>query len=157
MKHVKCHVNMSSLISDTRAGVTVPKRSRRGQRAASPDAASSPPSDLEDSAVGNSPYSDQPMGNAFEYASSLSPIEINEFDPDPVFDWWIQALGLYQDDKTALLSQGELTENIINAVHTLLSLQFPHIAGLQDTLLGHHLDYMPISSDVNCVQILHTG
>ena len=43
MKHVICHVDMSSLISDTRAGVTVPKRSRRGQRAASPVAASSPP------------------------------------------------------------------------------------------------------------------
>ena len=165
MQHAKCHVDMSSLISDTHAGVTVPKRSRRGQRATSPVAASSPSSDLEESAVGNSPYSDQPAfpkGNAYECAhlsgsSSLSPIEIHDFDPDPVCDWWIQALGLYQDDKTALLSQGELTENIINAVHTLLSLQFPHIAGLQDTLLGHHLDYVPISSDVNCVQILHTG
>ena len=64
---------------------------------------------------------------------------------------------LYQDDKTALLSQGELTENIINAVHTLLSLQFPRIAGMQDTLLGHHLDYKSISSEVHSVQILHTG
>ena len=41
--HIQCHIiDTSSLISDTRAGVTVPKRSRRGQRAASPIAASSP-------------------------------------------------------------------------------------------------------------------
>ena len=43
MKHVQCHVDTSSLISDTRAGVTVPKRSRRDQTAAPPIAASSPP------------------------------------------------------------------------------------------------------------------
>ena len=85
------------------------------------------------------------------------PIEISDSDPDPICDWWIQALHLYQNDKTVLLSQEELTENIINAVHTVLSRQFPRIAGLQDTLLGHHLDYMPVSSDVGSVQILHTG
>jgi hypothetical protein len=115
--------------------------------------------------VGNSPYSDQPVfpkGNTYECAhsrgsSNSDPIEIYDFDPDPVYDWWIQGLGLYQDDKTALLSQGELTENIINSVHTLLSLQFPHIAGFQDTLLGHHLNYTPVSSDGYSVQILHTG
>ena len=146
--------------SDTRAGVTLPKRSRRGQRAASPVAASSPPPVL--AKEGNV------MLNTYETCKMSCRHVIvnfrhtcwshcNEFDPDPVCDWWIQALGLYQDDKTALLSQGELTENIINAVHTLLSLQFPHIAGLHDTLQGHHLDYMPLSSDVSCVQILHTG
>ena len=43
MQHAQCHVDMSSLISDTHAGVTVPKQSRRGQRAASPVAASSTP------------------------------------------------------------------------------------------------------------------
>ena len=106
-------------------------------------------------------------GNAYKCASSrecyhesssLDPIEISDTsDPDPVCDWWIQALHLYQDDKTSLLCQRELTENIINAAHILLSLQFPHIAGLQDTILGHHLDYVPISSDIYSVQILHTG
>lgn len=120
-------------------------------------------------AVGNSPLPDQPVlpkRNAYECASSrghyhpsssLEPIDISDSDPDPVCDWWIQPLGLYWDDKTALLSQGELTDNIINAAHTLLSLQFPHIAGLQNTLLGHHLDFMPTSSDLYSVQILHTG
>ena len=75
-------------------------------------------------------------------SNSSEPTEISDSDPDPVYDRWIQALGLYQDDKTALLSQGELTDNIINAVHTLLSLLFPCIAGLQD---------------ICSVQILHTG
>ena len=47
------HVDTSPFISDPRAGVSVPKRSRRGQRAASPDTGASSQLDLEEEKNGN--------------------------------------------------------------------------------------------------------
>ena len=47
------HVDTSPFISDPRAGVSVPKRSRRGQRAASPDTGALPQLDLGEPGNGN--------------------------------------------------------------------------------------------------------
>ena len=54
--------------------------------------------------------------------------------PEPA--WWVEALSLYENDRKVLLSEQELTDNIVNASQCLLSIQFPRIAGLQDTVLG---------------------
>ena len=57
---------------------------------------------------------------------------ISDSDPDP--EWWIEVLEFHEDDKEILLSDTEsLNGNIINASQTLMSLQFPHISGSQDT------------------------
>ena len=71
--------------------------------------------------------------------------------------WWVEALSLYENDREVLLSDRELTDNIINASQYLLSQQFPQMAGLQDTVLGRHLNFKQIGYDSSSVQILHTG
>jgi hypothetical protein len=40
---------------------------------------------------------------------------------------------------------------------SLLSVQFQHIAGFQDTILGHNLNFKSVDPNVSSVQILHTG
>ena len=80
----------------------------------------------------------------YEKARSTNVIEtvyVSDSDADPDLKWWIKDIKLYDEDKNVLLSRQELTENIINAAHSLLRLQFSHIGGLQDTILGHHLRY----------------
>lgn len=74
--------------------------------------------------------------------------------PEPA--WWVEALSLYENDRKVLLSEQELTGNIINASQCLLSVQF---AGLQDTVLGMNLNFKPVGHDTctSSVQILHTG
>ena len=47
------HVNKSPFISDPRAGVSVPKWSRRGQKAAPPDTEASSQPDLGEEKNGN--------------------------------------------------------------------------------------------------------
>ena len=47
------HVDTSPFTSDSRAGVLVPMRSRRGQRAASPDTGALPQLDLGEPGNGN--------------------------------------------------------------------------------------------------------
>ena len=71
--------------------------------------------------------------------------------------WWIKDFELYESDFKVLNSGNELTENIVNAVHKILSLQIPDIKGFQSTTHSHYLNFQTISDDVNSVQILHTG
>ena len=70
--------------------------------------------------------------------------------------WWIKDLNLYIADKNHLESGSEVSNNVINAAHTLLSQQFPHIHGFQNTLLGYRLKFKVVSR-IPFVQILHTG
>ena len=91
-------------------------------------------------------------------SSKLSPKEeivISDSDPDPVYNWWIEELGLYECDRDAL-SNGELTDSIINVAQTILSIQFDRIDGFQSTILVHRLKFRPLSPDKHSVQILHT-
>lgn len=71
--------------------------------------------------------------------------------------WWIKSMNLYQADLAALEKGDELNDNIINAAHSLLRRQFPHVSGLQDTLHGYKLTFKSVPSDTLSVQILHTG
>ena len=82
---------------------------------------------------------------------------VSDNDPDPDLHWWIKALMLYEDDKEILLGDKEVTDGIINAAQSLLSVQFQHIAGFQDTILGHNLNFKSVDPNVSSVQILHTG
>ena len=84
-------------------------------------------------------------------------VYISDSDADPDLKWWIEGLSLYEEDKEILLSGQELTDSIINAAQSLLSLQFIHIGGLQDTIFGHRLNYKAVDPCVSSVQILHTG
>ena len=45
---------------------------------------------------------------------------------------------------------------MINAAQTLLKRQYPHISGLQNTLLGEKLQFTPVSS-YPAIQIFFTG
>ena len=74
-----------------------------------------------------------------------------------MINWWIEALGLYDSDKEVLLSQSELTDNIINAAQILLRAQFPSVGGFQNTLLGNKLQFKPVSKETSSIQIHHTG
>ena len=73
-----------------------------------------------------------------------------------VDSWWIKDLNLYIADKNHLESGSEVSDNVINAAHTLLSQQFPHIHGFQNTLLGYRLKFKVVPR-IPSVQILHTG
>ena len=55
--------------------------------------------------------------------------------------WWIKDLELYESDFKVLNSRNELTENIVNAVHKILSRQFPDIKGFQSTTHSHYLNF----------------
>lgn len=84
-------------------------------------------------------------------------VYVSDSDPDPMVNWWIKALGLYESDKEVLLSQSELTDSIVNATQVLLSTQFPAIGGFQNTLLGNKLQFKPVSRETSSIQIHHTG
>ena len=84
-------------------------------------------------------------------------ILISETDEDPQINWWIEYLSLHDQDELILQSGEELTDNIINAAQMLLSKQFPKVAGFQDTIFAHNLNFRAVSRNVPSVQILHTG
>ena len=71
--------------------------------------------------------------------------------------WWIKSLNLNEEDKTRSLGNEELTDNIVNAAQALLSAQFQHIGGFQNTLLGYNLNFKSVDRNCSSVQILHTG
>ena len=76
--------------------------------------------------------------------------------PEPA--WWVQALSLPENDRKVLLSEQELTDNIVNASQCLLSIQFPCIAGLQDTVLGRNLNFKPVGHDTGILHVhVHGG
>lgn len=89
--------------------------------------------------------------------SDDEPVVVSDSDSDPLINWWIEALGLHDTDREILLSQSELTDNIINAAQILLSTQFPSIGGFQNTLLGSKLQFKPVSREISSIQIHHTG
>ena len=95
---------------------------------------------------------DHPHFQAFTYelvGNSDEPVFVSDSGSDPLISWWIEALGLYETDKETLLSQSELTDNIINAAQILLSAQFPSIGGFQNTLLGMKLQFKPVSREIS--------
>ena len=69
--------------------------------------------------------------------------------------YWIKDLQLLESDQKILSEGSELNDRLILAGQSLLSKQFPHINGLQDTMLSNGLRFLPVDQDG--VQILHTG
>ena len=86
----------------------------------------------------------------YEEGSSDEPYKI--VDP-----WWIKDLQLRHSDRESIMKGCELTDMVINAAQTLMSRQFPHLAGFQNTLLGQGLMFKSVSRGIKSVQILHTG
>ena len=88
--------------------------------------------------------------------SIKEPYKITDDDPDPVFNWWIESLHLFISDKKVIANAG-LTTAIIDAAQSLLSAQFPNVAGFQSTVYGQDLKYKPFSGQLPSVQLLNTG
>ena len=84
-------------------------------------------------------------------------INVSRSDPDPVINWWIKSLQLFDDDKSVLREGKELTCNIINAAGSLLKQQFPNVQGFQDTVLAHNLKFSPMPVNGLSIQIINTG
>ena len=70
--------------------------------------------------------------------------------------WWMKDLFLQESDRKAIEKGLDLSDNVINASLRLLKLQFPHISGFQNTLLGVDLSFRP-TNKLPSIQILHTG
>ena len=68
---------------------------------------------------------------------------------------WISELGLSNHDRECLLSDGWLTDSIVNAAQMLLRKSNPLISGLQDVTLGLTMCFEVESEEF--VQILHNG
>lgn len=68
---------------------------------------------------------------------------------------WIPELGLSTYDRDVLLSNGWLTDSIVNAAQTLLRKSNPIISGLQDVTLGLTMSFEVEPGEF--VQILHNG
>ena len=78
---------------------------------------------------------------------------------DPVFDWWLKELQLYDMDKEMLLNGHELSDALVNASQCILDRQFPQFAGFQSTLLGQRLKdikFKSFSRGFKSVQILNS-
>lgn len=84
-------------------------------------------------------------------------ISISDSDPDINVKWWIKSLKLNEEDKKRLLGNEEITDNIVNAAQELLSTQFQHIGGFQDTLYAYNLKFKAVDRNCSSVQIIHTG
>ena len=70
--------------------------------------------------------------------------------------WWIKDLFLQELDRKAIEKGLDLSDNVINASLRLLKLQFPHISGFQNVLLGVDLSFRPMNT-LPSIQILHAG
>ena len=90
-------------------------------------------------------------------SGSCDILNVSDNDPDSNLHWWIKSLMLYENDKEIILGDKELTDSIVNAVQCLLSAQFQHIAGFQNTILGYNLKFKSVDPNVLSLQILHTG
>ena len=67
--------------------------------------------------------------------------------------YWIQELTLFPSDKKSLINSRWLSNALINAGQKLLKDAYPHISGLQPTLLGMTLAFKVQSEQF--VQVLH--
>ena len=56
-------------------------------------------------------------------------INVSPSDPDLIFNWWVESLWLFDNDKNVMREGKELTCNIINAAGSLLKQQFPNVLG----------------------------
>ena len=77
-------------------------------------------------------------------------------DPYHCDELWIKNLNLFKSDKKCLESDADVSDKVINAAQALLHLQFPHVFGFQNTLLGEKLKFSSISN-FPILQIIHTG
>ena len=77
-------------------------------------------------------------------------------DPYHCDELWIKNLNLFKSDKKCLESDADVSDKVINAAQALLHLQFPHVSGFQNTLLGEKLKFSSISN-FPILQIIHTG
>ena len=83
-------------------------------------------------------------------------IEVDKLKlPDTSPNRWLSLKGinLTEVDKTRLMSGQELSDNHINFTQELLQTQFPHISGLQSTLV---LDKYQHQKGPGTLQIIHT-
>ena len=79
-------------------------------------------------------------------------IDLTGEAPEVEIKYWVKKLLLYESDYQVL---NDGSDNIIVAGQSLLAKQFPHINGLQDTILSNGLKFQPVQKDG--IQILHTG
>lgn len=94
----------------------------------------------------------QPLSPLNVLSPSPPPLDLQS--PTPASSkWWVQDLGLTKDEKACLENGRWLNDRHISAAQTLLQQQFPHICGLQSTLLGTNLRFSVMPSEG--VQILH--
>ena len=91
-----------------------------------------------------------------DHKPSSELVVLSDSEASAPTDCWIEQLHLYATDYEALQTK-EITGNIVNAAQSLLQKQFPLVQGLQDTVLAHHLKFIPIKPDRLSVQVLHTG
>ena len=68
---------------------------------------------------------------------------------------WVHSLDLKSNDRIVIQKNGLLNDKHMHAVHKLLRKQFPHINGLQSTLLSQKCGFSSVSSDgkYQCVVI----
>ena len=85
----------------------------------------------------------------------LGVIDLTGEAPEVEIKYWVKELNLYESDYQILNDGSELNDKIIVAGQSLLSKQFPHVKGFQDTLRANGLKFCPVQRDG--VQILHTG
>lgn len=61
--------------------------------------------------------------------------------------FWVKELSLTYDDRDALEDNEMLTDKHMQAVHTLLAKQFPHLDSLQSPLLVQNGSFQPLACD----------
>ena len=61
------------------------------------------------------------------------------------------------EEKSTIANKQMLTDESVNIAQNLLKMQFPHIGGLQDTVIGKTQAFDIIKSDEKYIQILHSG
>ncbi|XP_077991053.1 uncharacterized protein LOC144445388 [Glandiceps talaboti] len=88
------------------------------------------------------------------------PIDLTKTDNDqdlqPKKPYWVSKYKLHASDRDTILAPGTMLSDVhINTVQKLISEKFPTVPGLQDTLLGAHLQFNEAA--VNSVQIMHNG
>ena len=62
-------------------------------------------------------------------------------------EMWVPAIDLKDVDKDVNKCGGWLSDQHLNAANQPLSKQFPHLQGLQNTLLSQNGGFTPITSD----------
>ena len=71
--------------------------------------------------------------------------------------YWIKDLGLFVSDRASLTNGRYISDAVINATMLILKNKFPHIGGLQNTILGETLSSYNAVQNMSFVQDLHVN